>query len=208
MSKCFILLVLISLITALSANPVNLSLRTGMILPDDGLDNGLITGLTLGYEIFPAIEAQLSIDYHQQNSLLTRKLIQTATPYESSNELSDVKLNIIPISFNVQHNFSLTPRIIPIIGAGLGMSFLREEVTPLNIELEDEFESFEDYSGLNALIWTGFKYDLSPKLNFLSKVFYRHNELKSTIALKTFGHIENKQNVSGMGANLGIEYSF
>ncbi len=208
MLKALLLSVLLLTTVTLMANPLSVSLRTGMILPDKNLDNGIITGMTIGYEVTPSWEAQISFDFHYQNSTIMRKIVQIESPYERRDELSDVEATFIPLSLNLQYNMPLTPRITPIFGAGLGVSFLMEEVTPKDKEYEEGFDTFSSYNGFNAVGWTGLKYELNPRINLLSQLLYRYNDLKGTTDLKTFGHIENRQDISGLGMNLGLEYNF
>lgn len=208
MLKTLITLIMVVSSSVLIANPFSISVRTGMIVPDDNLDEGIITGLTVGYKVTPVLEAQFSIDYHRQNSEYPRKIIQTRSPYERRKEMSDITATLIPISLNIQYNHPLTARISPIIGGGIGMSFLDESVTPKDSQYQEGYGTFRSYSGLNSIIWTGFKYHYNLNINLLSKVYYRYSDLSGSLDLRPHGHIDEKQDISGLGLNIGVEYSF
>ena len=193
---------------SLFANQYNITLRTGMLSPDSDLEPGIIGGISLGYYLTPSIEVQLSMDYYRQSNVTHRKHIQTDTPYERLDILSDVESTFIPLSLNLQYNMALTERFIPVFGGGLGVGFLRESVEATDPAFERDYASIDSYQGFNSLVWTGFKYRLNPNLNLLSKVLYRYSELTGSYDLEPFGFVENRQDMSGIGFNLGIEYRF
>ncbi|MBW6515238.1 MAG: hypothetical protein K0B81_01310 [Candidatus Cloacimonetes bacterium] len=154
------------------------------------------------------MEAQLSIDYLKQSLTAPRKIIQTTTPYEQRDELSEVETTFIPLTFNLQYNIPLSQKITTIVGSGFGLGFLNEKVTPINPDYSHSYDTFDSYAGLSTAAWTGFKYTITSNFQLLSKLIYRYSKMKSEINLQPHGFIDSIREINGFLMNIGIEYSF
>jgi|GEM_PF-5352923 len=210
MLRFLIMALIVFFAVSLTANPFSFSVRSGVIIPDnEEYDSGVISGLTVNYYFNPAWELQLSFDYHRQSMTASRKIINPSNPHTALPKVpSEVTLTYIPVSLNLQYNVALDSRIKPILGGGIGLGFLNEDISILDPDYINNYRVFESYSGLNTIVWTGLKYDLNSRIDILSQIMYRYSRMSETIDLNPHGHLKEVETINGLGANLGFEYRF